>query len=397
MFPNGLAADSAVFRLERDGDAPSNGASRYRLRPKAEWIEAPDAVELAADAAVSVRFRRDALREPGVYVGAVEGWGADSAFGPAFQLVSTIVVPRPLPAERERLTFDLPAGRLRRIPILADSGRGVLIQVSDRRGAPLLAFLHEPGGMPWRGGGVQAASAPDSAALFELDARDAVRGVYELVVMAGPVQAVEATVDIAPAPVRVTAERRRSTVTLKTEQFSSLPRSIAADVVGAERGVVTSARGSDDQRLAFRLPSWARKAVIELKLDPEQWPLFTDFGLTLLDADGRQLGAAPMNYAVGRLEVDLPEGPDRMAEVVLSPGFADPGASALWTGKLAIRLYAAEPVHLGDELPATFALPPSPWPLPDGFFPLLHLHARSGGRVWSRETGLPDAPGPLMP
>ncbi len=397
MFPNGLEADSALFRLALDGESGSNGSTHYLLRSKTEWISAPAGVDLAGGGTVILRYLRSALREPGVYVGAVEGWGADSALGPAFHLMTTVVVPRPLPAEHERLTFDLPAGRLRRIPIIADSGRGISIEVSDRRGAPLLAFLHEPGGMPWRGGGVQAAGAPDSAAVFELDARDVVRGVYELVVMAGPVQAVEATVDIAPAPVRLVVERRRTALSLKAERLAAPAVSVGAELVGAERGVVTSARGSDDQRLSFRLPAWAKHAVIELKLDPEQWPLFTDFGLTLLDAGGRQLGTSPMNYAVGRLEVDLPEGPDRMAEAVLSPGFAEPGATTLWTAKLAIRLYAGEPVLLADELRETFTLPPSPWPLPDGFFPLIHLRARSGNRVWTRESGLPDAPGPLMP
>jgi hypothetical protein len=85
-----------------------------------------------------------------------------------------------------------------------------------------------------------------------------------------------------------------------------------------------------------------------------------------------------------------------MAEIVLSPGFADPGATHLWSGRLAIRLYADEPVPLGDDLGAQFTLPQLPFALGDGFFPLAHLLVRSGDRVWIRETGLPEAPGPLM-
>ena len=89
-------------------------------------------------------------------------------------------------------------------------------------------------------------------------------------------------------------------------------------------------------------------------------------------------------------------GGDRMAEIVLSPGFADPDAKHLWSGRLAIRLYAEEPVSLGDNLGTQFTLPQLPWTLGDGFFPLAHLMVRSGDRVWTRETSLPEAPGPLM-
>jgi len=391
MYPEGLRDSVGHFTLR------ASGRHEFRLVSDALWIQPPARVEIADSAAVALRYRGERLREPGVYVGTVEGLGADSALGPSFRLITTVVVPRPLPADRERVPLRVPEGQLRRIPILADSGRGVRIQVGDPRGAPLLAFLFEPGGMPWRGGGAQAAGAEDSVALFELDARDVRRGVYELVVMAGPALPVDAVVLIDPAPIRLAAERRKQIVTLRTSPVREVAATVSGEVIGAERGIVTSSRGSEDRRLSFALPSWARRAVIELHLERDQWPLFTDFGLTLLDADGRQIAASPMNYAVGRLETDLPAGPDRTAEVVLSPGFAEPGADHRWNGRLAIRLYAEQPVTLGDNLGAQFSLPPSPWPLGDGFFPLVRFTARSGDRLWIRETGLPEVPGPLMP
>ena len=159
---------------------------------------------------------------------------------------------------------------------------------------------------------------------------------------------------------------------------------------------MTSSRGSAEQRLEFFAPAWAKRVVIELNMPRDQWPLFTDFGFTLLDSDGRQIVAAPINYAVARLEAEIPEGPERPLTILLSPGFADANASALWNARLAVRLYAGAPVDMG-ELASPFVLRPSPFALPSGFHPLLEILTRLGNRVWHRETGLPEAPGPLMP
>jgi tripeptidyl-peptidase-2 len=390
VYPNGLRDSVGRFVVT----AP--GRNTFRLVSDVPWIASPGLIEVQDSSTVRLRYHTQQLREPGIYTGTVQGWGADSALGPAFRLVSTVVIPRPVPADRERVAARVATGQVKRIPILADSGLGLRLTIGDPRGAPLLAFLFEPGGMPWRGGGAAAAGAEDSAAVFELDARDVRGGVYELVVMAGPAVAVDATVEVDPAPVRLAVERRGQVVSVRSTALRQAPVTLSGEIVGAERGVVTSGRGSADQRVSFRLPAWARHAVIELELERDQWPWFTDFGLTLLDAGGRQIATSPMNYAIGRLETDLPEGSDRMAEIVLSPGFADPGANHLWSGRLAIRLYADEPVPLGDELGEQFTLPQLPFALGDGFFPLAHLLVRSGDRVWIRETGLPEAPGPLM-
>ena len=391
MLPDGLRDSVAHFTIR------TSGRHGYRLRGDVPWLRAPDSVTVTDSGTIALAFRRDRLREPGVYDGTIEAWGADNALGPAFRLVTTVVIPRALPADAEEIRLRIPEGALQRIPIMADSGRGIRLSVADPRGAPLLAFLFEPGGMPWRAGNALATGGEDSVAVFELDGRDVRRGVYELVVMAGPAQEVDASLIVDPAPVRIAAERRRDQVTLKTTPVREAPITITGQAVGAERGLLVSGRGSADQRLPFALPSWARHVVIELALERETWPLFTDFGLTLLDAGGRQIATSPMNYAIGRLETDLPQGGDRVAEVLLSPGFAEPGADHRWNGRLAIRLYAEAPVSLGDSLASTFRLPALPWRLGDGFFPLVRFIARSGERQWVRETGLPEAPGPLMP
>ena len=76
-------------------------------------------------------------------------------------------------------------------------------------------------------------------------------------------------------------------------------------------------------------------------MDRAQWGRFTDFGVTLFDSIGRQLGKDPLEYAFGRLSVDLPDGQsDRPVTVALFPGFADPADTARWSATMSIRLYA---------------------------------------------------------
>ena len=392
----GAPLDTAItFTLSKRA---AGSPEQFKLITDADWVVAPKTVTVGDSTPIVVSLKPSALRAPGVYSTTVEGWGRDSAWGPAFNLATTVVNPYPLPRERTTMRFRIGAGDVRRVPIQADSGRGIRLRVADPRGAPMLAFLHEPGGMPFRGG--QAQSAADTAkAEFELDGRDVVGGVYELVLMAGPSTGVDAQLEIDPAPLRIATLRKKDSVWIERNPLASAdpPLRLSAEWVGAERGMVTSSRGSVDQRLEFFAPAWAKKVSIELVMPREQWPQFTDFGFTLLDADGRQITASPINYAVARLEAEIPEGPGRQLTIVLSPGFADGASNALWNARLAVRIYAAAPTDLGDLPEGPVALRPSPVALPSGFHPLWLLTTRLGDRVWHQEAGLPEAPGPLMP
>jgi hypothetical protein len=323
--------------------------------------------------------------------------------GPAFRLVTTVIHPRPMVAET--LTLTAAAGLWQRLPLSADSGRGFVLSVSEPRGAPLLAFLHEPGGMPFRGGAAQMVTDPDSAAVFRVDGRDAVGGTYELVVMAGPVAPVAARVRVVPAPARVGLTRAGDTVTVAVAGGGA--DSVTLAVIGAERGIRVPSRGSAERRVRFTLPGWARRVEIDMQLDPGFWRQVTDFGLTLLDDDGRFLATAPQNYAFGRLEADLPAGrPDRQAEIVLGPGFADPAAEPLWDATLTVRLYADSLGGHGGVRAARltssadgyrFRLPPLPWALGDAFFPLGRVTLHAGGDLWEREGRLAPPLPPIMP
>ena len=44
------------------------------------------------------------------------------------------------------------------------------------------------------------------------------------------------------------------------------------------------------QEIPFVVPAWARGVVSRPAMEREQWGRFTDFGVTLFDSAGRQLG-----------------------------------------------------------------------------------------------------------
>jgi hypothetical protein len=165
------------------------------------------------------------------------------------------------------------------------------------------------------------------------------------------------------------------------------------------------AKGSDTQRIPFVVPRWSRGVVVDITMDPAQWGKFTDFGVSLFDSLGRQLGKKPLNYAFGRLQVELPEGHGDMPVTLgLFPGFADPAGDLSWSLRASIRVYADSTVVLrpvgtptlsipaGKAATSAFRIPAEmPWTLGDRFSPLGLLVARVDGRSWTRETSLAPA------
>src|SRR6476660_4810524 len=135
-------------------------------------------------AAVEVRYKLTTLKAPGAYVATVSGWGPDSMSGPLFRLVSTVIVPAPLNPG----TNDLPAGVQvepgTQLPsfFVANSGRPFEVRVSSSRpGQKGLAFLHDPGGMPYRAESARPIGTAEGQAVYTVDGRDAQLGVYEVV------------------------------------------------------------------------------------------------------------------------------------------------------------------------------------------------------------------------
>jgi tripeptidyl-peptidase II len=397
-----------TFLLERpeDGTAPV-----FTLRSGAGWLTAPSEVTLhGSSTPVALRYNPDSLRLPGVYTGVVSGWGSDTGAGPAFRLVNTVVVP----AAGTRIETDpleiLPGGQ-RRLYFHAQAGRPFFVATATTsRAQHANAYLHEPGGQPYLDGNGISAGAGEDAALYIVDGRDVVSGLYEAVTVTTPLQRATTVTVVEHSPVVIDAVRDPAGIVVSLQNVDSGTVTSAPFVVlvGEERRVTVVAHGSTAQSVPFTLPPWAVHATVDVTMDPAQWPIFTDFGLTLLDSGGRQLGKSPLNYARGRLNVDLPgEGPVP-ASVEVSPGLAEPASDARWTANISIRLYAdsASVVRIpvpemtvapGATATARVALPPSPVALGSGFFPLGIVVVPMADRTWTREVGLAEPTPPPAP
>ena len=410
----GSAADTVQsFELRRAaGAAPAS----YTLRSDAPWITAPATVGLRGPrTTVQLKLARRGLAAPGASVGTVTGWTDDTLAGPAFRLVTTVITSAPLASGTQKLRdgVTVPAGGTLRTFFQADSGRPFALTVeTGARAERALAFLHEPRGMPFRDESARTAAFGPQAAEYEADSRDVISGAYESVVVAPPQQALSVSVSISQSPITLRASMQGPAVRASVTNVTAAPvdAEIGMHLGGASRTENVAATGSAPKRIAFVVPRWSRGVVVDVAMDRAQWDRFTDFGVSLFDSLGQQLGKQPMNYAFGRLQVELPDGHGDMPVTLgLFPGFADPAGDQHWTARTSIRVYADTSVVLARSdsaatsiapkatATATFALPQSPWPLPDRFVPLGLLVARADGRSWTREVELAGPGTALVP
>jgi subtilisin family serine protease len=409
----GAPDTTQTFQLLRSADA---GPLTYTLRSDAPWLTAPDTLALRGGrATVQLRVARHGLAAAGASVGTVTGWGPDTLAGPAFRLVTTVIAAAPTADVTQKLrdSVALPAGGILRTFFQVDTGRPFAVTVATGKPAErALAFLHEPDGMPFRDEAARTAGFGPQAAEYEADSRDVVAGAYEAVVVAPPNQAVTASVSVSRSPLVLRAARRAGTVraTLSNVTGAPVEAEVGLHLGGAARSESVSVNGSEPQRIPFVVPAWSRGVVVDVSMERAQWNRFTDFGVTLFDSLGHQLGKQPQNYAFGRLQVELPEGHGDMPVTLgLFPGFADPTGDQRWSAHASIRLYADTTVVLAQTdsagrtiaphstATAEFTLPESPWPLGARFVPLGLLVARADGRSWTREVELAPAGTTLVP
>ena len=235
-------------------------------------------------------------------------------------------------------------------------------------------------------------------------------GVYEAVVTAPQLESAAAAIIVQQSPFRISAARERDSIAIALENLS--PEPVATEpfvvLVGGERTARVVTNGTARQGIRFTLPDWAVHATIDVSMEPVQWPRFTDFGVTLLDGTGHQLGKSPLNYATGRLQADLAPRSAGPAELALFPGFADATGDLRWTADISIRLYTdsanvtripGRPLTIEPGHSATLSLPLGAprLALGDGFFPLGIVVVPEEDRTWTREVPLPPSLTPLSP
>ncbi len=390
---------------------PGAAPVTYTLRSDAPWLTGPDKVTLSDEVTVvELRYAADALAAPGAYTGVVSGWPPDTLAGPGFRLVTTVVVPADV-ADTVMLRRAAPVepGEALRSFFAADSARPFEVRVSSGLGQRGLAYLHEPGGAPFREVSIRPLGVGAEGAVYRVDARDAVRGEYQAAASPVPGGRMTVTTVVVHAPVMIAAGRSDDVAHADLSNLTgkAVTARVELRLRGAQRQDAIGAHGSASQRIPFDIPAWATGLEVDVAMDREQWGRFTDFGVTVLDSTGRQLAQDPMEYAFGRLSTVLPDGHGgTRAELTLFPGFADPADDRRWSATATIRLYADSAVAIapvasdgevsvapGQTASVRFQLPPAPWPMPAGFAPLGVILARVGEQVWTRESGFAERSG----
>jgi hypothetical protein len=385
-----------------------------RLASDVAWLGPPASAQLTPpETKIPVTISGSRLRDPGVYAGTITAWASDSSIGPLFRLATTVVRPYQLPDSGLVVRSALGTAGTLRVFFPADSGRPFRVRLgtTDQR-QQLLAFLHEPGGQPYRVENGVPGGFGERAGAYEVDGRDVVRGWYEAVAVAPPTSAVSAEVRVDRSPVVLRAERTAKDTVTATVTGASDARATGTlmfGLIGAERTLAFSQRGGAERQVTFRAPAWAKRLVVDLLLPRTAWPLFTDLGVAVLDSKGQFLETGPLNYALGRVALDLPAATtDQDYTIAILPALADPNSTALWEADLSIRLYGESPVLVepvgkaefavakGEATSARFLLGTTPFTLPDGFFPLGNLVADSQGNLWGLETRLSGPKPPLM-
>ncbi|HET7042155.1 MAG TPA: S8 family serine peptidase, partial [Gemmatimonadales bacterium] len=163
---DGTPAGTAAFRgdglapgdtLQRFVLTPAEGGTspltEYSLRSDARWLSLDRRSGRAPLREVTVAYDAAALRAPGLYIGTVTVWSRDTMAGPVARLVNTVVVPAPAGQGVSVAPAPLAAGLERRWSFGAEAGRPFAVEIASASAKDVIrAYLHEPGGQPFRSG-----------------------------------------------------------------------------------------------------------------------------------------------------------------------------------------------------------------------------------------------------
>jgi len=403
---DGLGSDSgATFTVRY---VAGLRAAQFKLHADVPWLTVPDSVDAAPRATdITVGYTRSALSAPGAYVGTVTAKNpSDTLAGPLFTLVNTVIVPhelaqRPLYDERRGIS---PAA-VRRYFIRAPQPGSTLratVTLPDSQSQRATVRLYEPNGAPARSApeDVEVGGEDAGTAVVTVRGEDLVPGVYELDIVAPPLNAVTATVR---AELGAVALNQSGTgVEASSVHDATVSGRVTHVLVGAQRTYTVSGRGLPAETLAVRAPAWAKRAEVDVQVSPDLWDEFTDFSVTVYDSTGQQIPGAneAVNYAFGRLSFAVPEKlTGRPLTVELYPAFARlPGHP--WSGSVRIRFLGKDkPVGDGSDLSvvaggrAAVAVPvpgASAIDLPQGFGPLVETRVTgaAGGATAARRTAV---------
>ena len=392
--PDDTLPSAITYRLQ----GVPGARDTFQLRSDASWIAAPSSVAVADSAHLALAVS-DAAHRGAPLTAVVSGWTADTLAGPAFRLVTTVARAA---ARNAQFSDTLGVAGSQQHYFVADSGVPLNVRVSSG-GRGVLAFLHEPGGMPFLDGVSLEAGSGDDAAVFRVDARDARPGFWQ-VSAASPGAPAVVNFSVEPSPVTADVQRDGDSVRaiIVNRSDSTVRGRVLMGLLGAEQAMTIEASGSTPVRRPVLVPQWARYLVADVMMSPAQWERLTDFGVVMLDSTGTHLEQSPLNYAHGRLHHAFERAPG-IVTLALFPGFADSAGAASWSADIRLRFYAESPVRLSRDGAGVITLAPHAtkrvgepwvepsWALPSGASPLGVVTFDTGTHDWSAESVL--APG----
>ncbi len=253
----------------------------------------------------------------------------------------------------------IPAGAVSRVFFEVLPGQPFTVTAATGGPAePALTSLHLPGGQPAPGPNGLTASAGPAAAKYRVDARDVRPGIYQLTAAASPVAPATTGFAINRSAVTMTLQVEDTAVTVGLTNLESAETagSVALVEIGRERQLALEPAAAGRIVTPVSIPAWASLMELDLELPQEQWGLFTDFGLTIIDSLGRVVEGRPANYPWERISLPLTEdhrGRGFLVEIL--PGLARGEQWADWRGVLRLRFYR-QPVADGER--RTFRLGP---------------------------------------
>ncbi|HYT83651.1 MAG TPA: S8 family serine peptidase [Gemmatimonadales bacterium] len=350
---NGLAGPGDTLETFTVRHVAGLRAAQFLLRADAAWLGVPATVEAGPrETPIPVVYRRGALMAPGVYVGSVSARNpSDTLAGPLFTLVNTVIVPYDLATQPLLDTRHAvgPAGVQRYFLRVAQPGATLqaTVVLPDSQQQHGTVRLYEPNGAPARTAPEDIELGGENPGTAQLTVRgeDLVAGVYELDVVAPPLDAATATVRAELGSVALQpAAGGRAGLEASSVRPVTVQGRVTHYLVGAQRDYAVAGRGEPAETLLVRVPAWVKRMEVDIQVSPDLWDELTDFTITVYDSTGQQLpgGNEAVNYAFGRLGLALADSlTGRPLTVELFPAFARRTGHP-WRGTARIRFLGLE-------------------------------------------------------
>jgi len=348
----------------------------FDLVSTASWVR-PEKKSVYTRASRPITFGllydRSALREPGLYTGRLLAYGKNLSraerdkLGPEWDMPVSVVVPH-TPSPGQVLSFDGvrldPAAIERfhiRVPVGA-TGMEARMELPDGARQSVTMYIHDPEGRRVARPG--AGNDSGSTAVHRLAGSELTAGVWEIVLYAGSGNVDPVTADLAvrfdalvmeagPVSLQVVEGKPpEGKVVLTNRAMQSFICEAEALLTGYRLSEEMEEEGST---LLFPVHLGPELAGLDLRIsmDAEDWNLFTDVAVQVLDGDGNAVFSSGMSNANLTVSFDNPDPGAGPVEYTLeiNGGRANPEGGEPFTITLVRTYRYADPVTV--EVTAT--------------------------------------------